>query len=115
MNLPTLPPNASRQELRKALIRLRLEMHRQEIRHESQLILKPLHKVRGIATNWQQTLGLSHAPLWGIAGVTALAFFAGKGRGLRRWLRIGALLYPALMTALRRPSGTAAQEPAGKT
>ena len=34
MSLPELPKNASRQELRKTLIRLRMEMHRQEIRHE---------------------------------------------------------------------------------
>ena len=30
MNLPELPHNSSRTEMRKALIRLRMEMHRQE-------------------------------------------------------------------------------------
>jgi hypothetical protein len=34
MSLPELPHNSSRTEMRKALIRLRMEMHRQEIRHE---------------------------------------------------------------------------------
>jgi hypothetical protein len=34
MSLPELPHNSSRREMRKALIRLRMEMHRQEIRHE---------------------------------------------------------------------------------
>ena len=45
MSLPELPQNASRQELRKTLIRLRMEMHRQEIRHESQQLLQPLQKM----------------------------------------------------------------------
>ena len=36
----------SRREMRKALIRLRMEMHRQEIRHESQQLMVPLNKVR---------------------------------------------------------------------
>ena len=36
MSLTEIPQNTSRREMRKALIRLRMEMHRQEIRHESQ-------------------------------------------------------------------------------
>jgi hypothetical protein len=42
MSLPELPHNSSRTEMRKALIRLRMEMHRQEIRHESAQLLQPL-------------------------------------------------------------------------
>jgi len=34
MSLTEIPPTNSRREMRKALIRLRMEMHRQEIRHE---------------------------------------------------------------------------------
>ncbi len=48
MSLTELPQTNSRREMRKALIRLRMEMHRQEIRHESQQLLLPLHKVRNI-------------------------------------------------------------------
>lgn len=71
MSLPELPKNASRQELRKTLIRLRMEMHRQEIRHESQQLLQPLQKMRGMSSsNWQETLGIKHAPLWGVGIVT---------------------------------------------
>ena len=79
MKLPEIPRNQSRQEMRKALIRLRMEMHRQEIRHESRELLQPLNRARGLASNWQQSLGIKHAPLWGIGIVTVLGFLSGKG------------------------------------
>ena len=41
MTLPTLPPGASRRQLRKAVLRMRLEMHRQEVRHEVLQISEP--------------------------------------------------------------------------
>ena len=40
-SLPEMPQKASRREMRKVLIRLRMEMHRQEIRHETQQLLQP--------------------------------------------------------------------------
>ena len=70
MNLPELPRNSSRTEMRKALIRLRMEMHRQEIRHESGQLLQPLQRVRGMTQNLQDGFGIKHAPLWGVAAVT---------------------------------------------
>jgi len=74
-----MPNNTSRREMRKMLIRLRMEMHRQEIRHESQQLLEPLHKMRGVTTNWKEHLGIRHAPLWGVAVVSVLGFLTGKG------------------------------------
>ncbi|MDP1323891.1 hypothetical protein Q6315_28390, partial [Klebsiella pneumoniae] len=61
MSLTEMPKNTSRREMRKALIRLRMEMHRQEIRHESQQLLVPLTKVRNLGQNWQGSLGIKHA------------------------------------------------------
>lgn len=46
-SLPEMPQKASRREMRKVLIRLRMEMHRQEIRHETQQLLQPLQKCAG--------------------------------------------------------------------
>jgi hypothetical protein len=65
MSLPELPHNSSRAEMRKALIRLRMEMHRQEIRHESRELLLPLQRMRGMTQNLQENFGIKHAPLWG--------------------------------------------------
>lgn len=79
MSLSEIPPTHSRREMRKALIRLRMEMHRQEIRHESQNLLQPLQRVRGMAQGWQEGFGIKHAPLWGVAAVTLLGFLTGKG------------------------------------
>ena len=79
MSMTEIPQNTSRREMRKALIRLRMEMHRQEIRHESQQLMAPLHKMRNMRHNWQDSLGIKHAPLWGVAAVTLIGFFTGKG------------------------------------
>ena len=92
MNLPEMPPKASRREMRKVLIRLRMEMHRQEIRHEAQQLMQPLQKMRGMTTNWQDSLGIKHAPLWGVAAVTLLGFLTGKGARSKGTGRISRLI-----------------------
>jgi len=97
----TLKTKATRQELRKQLVRLRMEMHRHELRHETQQLLEPLHKMRGSARSWQSSLTSSHAPLWGMAGVTLLSFFGGKSKRLGRWLKIGISLYPLVAATLK--------------
>ena len=112
MSLPELPKNASRQELRKTLIRLRMEMHRQEIRHESQQLMAPLHKVRDMRHNWQDSLGIKHAPLWGVGIVTLLGFLTGRGAkskntgGTSRWISLTTGLIPLIkmvIQASRKP------------
>ena len=110
MSLPELPHNSSRREMRKALIRLRMEMHRQEIRHESQQLMLPLNKVRTMGQSWQDGLGIKHAPLWGVAAVTLMGFFTGKGAkgggigSLTRLVRLGAGLIPLIKLAMQGTS-----------
>ena len=110
MSLTEMPQNTSRREMRKALIRLRMEMHRQEIRHESQQLMLPLNKVRNMGQNWQDSLGIKHAPLWGVAAVTLMGFFTGKGAkgggigSLTRMVRLGAGLIPLIKLAMQGTS-----------
>ncbi|MNS83580.1 hypothetical protein D3C72_1173720 [compost metagenome] len=111
MNLPELPQNSSRTEMRKALIRLRMEMHRQEIRHESAQLLQPLQRVRGITQNLQDGFGIKHAPLWGVAAVTLLGFLTGKGAknggglsSLTRLIRLGTTLGPLIKLIMQGSS-----------
>ena len=111
MNLPELPQNSSRTEMRKALIRLRMEMHRQEIRHESSQLLQPLQRVRGMTQNLQDGFGIKHAPLWGVAAVTLLGFLTGKGAknggglsSLTRLVRLGTTLGPLIKLILQGSS-----------
>ncbi|MGA8134241.1 MAG: hypothetical protein WCA48_08835 [Pseudomonas gingeri] len=107
MSLPDLTHLHTRRDMRKALIRLRMEMHRQEIRHESRELLQPLQRMRSLGRNWQANLGLKHAPLWGIGIVTLLGFMSGRGAkgggvdSLSRWARLGASLLPLIRLALR--------------
>ena len=111
MSLPELPRNSSRAEMRKALIRLRMEMHRQEIRHESRQLLQPLQRVRGMTQNLQEGLGIKHAPLWGVAAITLLGFLTGKGAkngggiaSLTRLVRLGTTLAPLIKLILQGSS-----------
>jgi hypothetical protein len=92
MSLPQLPHTNNRRELRKALIRLRMEMHRQEIRHESAQLMRPLHRVRGMTQDWQGTLGIKHGPLWGVGLVSLLGFLTGKGARSKRTGSVGGLI-----------------------
>ncbi len=110
MNLSEIPPTNSRREMRKALIRLRMEMHRQEIRHESQNLLQPLQRVRGMAQGWQEGLGIKHAPLWGVAAVTLLGFLTGKGAkgggasSLARLVKLSVGLLPLIKLVMQGSS-----------
>lgn len=107
MNLPELPRNTSRTEMRKALIRLRMEMHRQEIRHESAQLLQPLQRVRGMSQSIQGGFGIKHAPLWGVAAVTLLGFLTGKGAksggasSVTRLIRLSTTLGPLIKLVMQ--------------
>ena len=110
MSLPVLPHNSSRTEMRKALIRLRMELHRQEVHHESAQLLAPLLRVRGMTQNLQDGFGIKHAPLWGVAAVTLLGFLSGKGAksggasSLGRLLGLGTTLGPLIKLIMQRSS-----------
>ncbi|MFJ7885327.1 hypothetical protein ACIQYF_17910 [Pseudomonas sp. NPDC096917] len=110
MSLPEMPHNPSRREMRKMLIRLRMEMHRQEIRHETQQLMEPLQKMRGMTTNWQENLGIKHGPLWGVGLVTLLGFLTGKGAkskgagGMPRLIGLTTSLLPLIKLVIQGSS-----------
>ncbi|MBK4989616.1 MULTISPECIES: hypothetical protein [Pseudomonas] len=104
MNLPELPTSRNPKELRKALLRLRMEMNRQEIRHETGQLLEPVRRMRGMGGSLQAGLGIKHAPLWGIGAVVALGFLTGKGvrsGSLPRLVRLGTSLLPLVRLYLQ--------------
>jgi len=97
--------------MRKALVRLRMEMHRQEIRQETRQLLYPLQRVRGLTQSWHEGFGIKHAPLWGVAAVSLLGFITGKrtrhggGGGVTGLIRLATTLLPLIKLAktLRKP------------
>lgn len=107
MSHPQLPHNSTRREMRKALIRLRMEMHRQEIRHEAGQVLQPLQRMRGMTQGLHSGFGIKHAPLWGVAAVTLLGFLTGKGAksggvgGVSRLIRLGTTLGPLIKLVMQ--------------
>ncbi|CAM3875268.1 hypothetical protein CCOS865_04966 [Pseudomonas reidholzensis] len=104
MSLPELPNTRNPRELRKALLRLRMEMHRQEIRHESSQLLEPVKRLRGMGGSLQDGLGIKHAPFWGLGAVVALGFLTGKGArsgNLSRLVRLGSSLMPLVRLFLQ--------------
>ena len=62
MNLPELPPNATRRDMRIALVRMRLELNRQELRHESLVMLQPLRQVQHFSQHWKESLSHGNTP-----------------------------------------------------
>ncbi len=44
----------SDEALKKELIQMRMELHRQEMRHEVLLALQPLQKIRSVKNSWQK-------------------------------------------------------------
>lgn len=89
---PNMPPGASRREMRKAVLRMRLEMHRQELRHEMLQIGQPLQQVR----EYGQRLRQGNAPFLLTGGALALVGLLGGKRGWRRWLRLALIVAPLL-------------------
>ncbi|MNF50601.1 hypothetical protein D3C84_319010 [compost metagenome] len=96
MSLPELPAKASRSELRKAMLRLRLEMHRQELRHETLVMLQPLRQAQYLGSHWREELSKSNAPLWVAGGALLLATLGIRRGNWRRWLRIALIAFPLL-------------------
>lgn len=110
MSLPELPKTTDRRELRKALVRLRLEMHRQEIRNEAGNALQPLARLRSMGDSLQGGLqgglGIKHAPLWGIGAVVLLGFITGKGArsgNLSRLTKLTSSLLPLIRLFMQQP------------
>lgn len=106
MSLPELPKTTDRRELRKAMVRLRMEMHRQEIRNEAGNALQPLTRLRNMGDSLQGGLGIKHAPLWGIGAVVLLGFITGKGArsgNLSRLTRLTSSLLPLIRLFMQQP------------
>lgn len=100
MNPANLPVKASKSELRKAMLRMRMELHRQELRHEALVLMQPLRNAQNVG----QYLGTSNAPLWIAGGAVLMTTFLGKNSNWRRWLRIALVAFPLLRRRPPRPS-----------
>lgn len=96
MKLPELPANASQRDMRIALLRMRLELSRQELRHESLVMLQPLRQVQQFGQHWRDQVSKSSAPLWVAGGAVLLATVALKKSDWRRWLRMALIAFPLL-------------------
>lgn len=104
MTLPEPPANASRQELRKALIQLRMELHRQEARQETLLALQPLQDVRRLGQRLKPVFGERSAPLWGAGVAIGLGLLFARRSKWQPWLDLASRCAPLLLTLLQRAS-----------
>lgn len=115
MSQTELPANASKHELRKALIQMRMELHRQQLRHETLLVTKPLQNAHNLSQQWTAALGKNRTPILGaaLAGVLALAFIQRKQLG--SWLSLGSTLAPLLTQLLRSVNPEPRSQPTAST
>jgi len=115
MSLPEPCANASKLELRKALIQMRLELHRQELRHETLLALKPLQEARNLGRQCRSVLGSSSAPIWGATALGLVALAVIRRKQLSHWLSLGSAIAPLLVQLLRRASTEQRPEPSANS
>ena len=106
MNLPELPSNASRREMRIALVRMRLELNRQELRHEALVMLQPLRQAQDFGKHMREQLGKGSTPLWVAGGAVLLTTLAVKKTDWRRWLRLALIAFPLLRRNPPRQPGS---------
>lgn len=64
-------------QLQKALIQMRMELHRQEMRHETLLVTQPLQQINRFRQGWQKA---------------------------KPWISLAGLVTPVLIAALRQRS-----------
>ncbi|WP_275627214.1 hypothetical protein [Pseudomonas sp. 273] len=112
--LPQLSPRPTRQELRKAVLRLRLEVQRQQLRQESEKLLQPLRQARDLGQGVRQQLR-GGASLWAAGGAAAAAaLMLRRKRGLVRLLRLAIVLAPLLLKLRQPAAGSPEKPPAGQ-
>lgn len=58
-------------QLKKDLIQMRMELHRQEMRHETLLIMQPLKQINSFWQRWQKA-----KPWISLAGIVTPVIFA---------------------------------------
>ncbi|MGE8498989.1 MAG: hypothetical protein ACN6O6_15895 [Pseudomonas sp.] len=96
MSPPRLPNTSSPRELRKSMLRMRMEMHRQELRHETLVMMQPIRKVQHFGSHWREELRENSTSLWMTGGALLLATFGVRQTNWRRLLRIALVVVPLL-------------------
>ncbi|MBB3101662.1 hypothetical protein [Azomonas macrocytogenes] len=91
MNQPS--NSASDRAARKELVRLRLEMQRQQLRYNAQPLANPLNQVKNLWARRQANTHASKGPLV-IATTVVLALFGRRLGKIGTLARIGLTLYP---------------------
>ncbi|MBC8648301.1 hypothetical protein GYM54_00910 [Pseudomonas sp. MTM4] len=95
MSLPL--SNSSDLTMRKDLIRLRMEMNRQQILYHSQPLAHPFQRIKGMVAN-RATGADQHipkAPLM-VAATLAMTLFGRRLGKVGKLARLGLLLYPVI-------------------
>lgn len=100
MNRPKLPST----DQRKTLLRLRMAMYRQEVRHETLVLTQPLRKVRQLQEHWRDELRNNSSQAWLAGGAVLLGLLATRKNGWRRLLRIALVAFPLLRRRPPRPA-----------
>lgn len=91
MNDTQLPQDMSRRELRKKLIRMRMEMNRQQLRVEALKAAQPLRQF----TQMTRQIPRGGNLLWLLGGTLGMGLFSKTGK-VRPVIRLGLILAPVL-------------------
>lgn len=113
------PAITNRRDMRKALVRLHMETHREALRREAELMLNPMQRVHDASDNVAQRLKSISTPVW-VGGAALLLGLVtrrkrrggGGGGRLSQLIRLGVLLAPvAKMAYQHRTDATPDRSP----
>jgi len=100
MSLPLT--RSTRNSMRKDLVRLRMEMQRQQLHYHSRPLLHPLQQLGQMLSfgSGNRTLAASKTPL-AIGGVLLLTFLADRLGTFGKLARFGLVLYPIVHSRMK--------------
>lgn len=90
--------SAARRAMRKDLVRLRMEMHRQQLLYHAQSLGRPLSQLGSLLSIGRSARSNRRTPLM-IAATTLLALFGKRLGRLGKLARIALVIYPFIKAA----------------
>ncbi|WP_421681786.1 hypothetical protein HKW98_11630 [Stutzerimonas urumqiensis] len=93
MSLPL--SNATELSMRKDLVRLRMEMHRQQLLYNAQPLSNPVHQFKGMLAHRAAASASNKRPLM-LATTVVLALFGKRLGKVGRLARIALAVYPLI-------------------
>jgi len=103
--------SSARRQMRKDLIRLRMEMNRQQLHYHAQPLLNPLERIKSMFRSSPNSPSLTQKTPLMIGGALFLSLFGKRLGVVGKLARAGLTLYPLLRAYQRAQTTSRTQGP----